>query len=347
MLLGRLEEAVKRMFFCMSRRFFVRSLLWLFLVLSAEARGQADGRMHQYMFNQLDFNPAFAGSQGLANVYAFGRQQWVGFGSGAPQTVFFSFDIPFAYRELSQMTPGKKMQYSHGLGLHLLRDALGFAAVNGVELSYSGRFHLRSLGSLSLGIGFRALNDKFNAEWRAADNALEDPAIPLSTASNIALDLSFGLYFNTREMYFGVSGQNLLGANLRNAIVQRVGGKGRMDCARQYYIVAGYNASVASRWSAEPSVLYRTDLVQHVLGMTVRITYNNFLWMGVSYHVMESVGGLVGLNLFNGLRIGYSYDYPTTAIRHFTSGSHEVFLAYSFGLERERVPQQYKSIRFL
>lgn len=322
-------------------------LPFLFLFVPGLVMGQADGRMRQYMFNQLDFNPAYAGSQGVINVYALGRQQWVGFGKGAPQTLFVNFDIPFAYRSLARMTPGKKMQYSHGLGLHLVRDALGFAAVNAAEISYSGRFHLRALGSLSLGLGVRAINDKFDAQWHALDNAESDPSIPLPTASNIAFDLSFGLFFNTNAMYFGVSGQNLLGAHLRNKLSQRMGSKGRLDYARQYYLVAGYNVSLASRWHLEPSVLLRSDLVQHIVSTTVRATYNNLLWFGVSYSVMESVGALVGVYLLNGLRIGYSYDYPTTAIRHFTSGSHEVVLGYSFGLERERLPQQYKSIRFL
>lgn len=317
------------------------------LVLPGLAYSQAEGRMHQYMFNQLDFNPAYAGSQGLLNVYALGRQQWVGFGPGAPQTVFFSFDMPFKYRQLSQMTPGKKMQYSHGLGLHFVRDAYGYAVVTGLELSYGARFHLRGLGSLSLGLGVRGLNDKFDAQWRAVDNAESDAAIPLPKGSSIAIDLSFGLYFNTRDMYFGLSGLNLLGSEIRDKLSGAIRTHGRMGYARQYYAVAGYDLTLNNRWHLEPSVLLRSDLVQYLLGMAVRAEYNNLFWFGVSYHVLESVGGLVGINLFNGLRIGYCYDYPTTAIRHFTSGSHEVVLGYSFGLERERLPQRYKSIRFL
>ena len=308
---------------------------------------QSDGRMRQYMYNQLDFNPGYAGSQGMIGVYAFARQQWIGYGKGAPQLFFVNFDVPFAYRKLSQMSPGKKMQYSHGLGIHLMRDAIGFGSTNGVELSYSGRFHLRALGSLALGLGIRALNDRFDATWKSVDPVDNDPAIPKAKANGVALDVSFGLYYTGRSMYFGVSGQNLLGGDLRRMISSSVTKIGRLNYARQYYMVGGYDLSVSSRWNLEPSFLARTDLEQYTLSVTLNARYNNLFWFGASYHVSESVGALAGILLFETLRIGYSYDYPVGAIRQFTSGSHEIFVGYSFGLEKQTQPRQYKSIRYL
>ena len=308
---------------------------------------QSDGRMRQYMFNQLDFNPAYAGSQGLINVYALARQQWVGYGKGAPQTFFVNFDVPFSYRKLSQMSPGKKMQYSHGLGLHLMRDALGFGATNGIELAYSGRFHLRALGSLALGVGVRALNDQFDAQWLAVDPVDNDPAIPKAKANGVAFDVSFGLYYTARSMYFGVSGQNLLGADLRNQLSSSVAKVGRLNYARQYYMVGGYDLNISSRWNLEPSFLARTDLQQYLLSLTLTAQYNNLFWFGVSYHVTESAGALAGVKLFDTFRIGYCYDYPTGAIGQFTTGSHEIVVGYSFGLAKQTHPQQYKSIRYL
>lgn len=319
----------------------------LFFSLSQLGFAQSDGRMRQYMFNQLDFNPGYAGSQGMVNVYALARQQWVGYGKGAPQTFFVNFDIPFSYRKISQMSPGKKMQYSHGLGLHLMRDAIGFGSTNGVELSYSGRFHLRALGSLALGLGIRALNDQFDAQWQTVDPADNDPAIPKAKANGVAFDVSFGLYYTARSMYFGVSGQNLLGADLRKSLSSNVSKVGRVNYARQYYMVGGYDLNVSSRWNLEPSFLARTDLQQYLLSLTLNAQYNNLFWFGVSYHVMESVGALAGIKLFDTFRIGYSYDYPTGAISQFTTGSHEIVVGYSFGLAKQTHPQQYKSIRYL
>ena len=321
---------------------FAAGGLWL------QARGQNDGRMHQYMFSQQDFNPSFAGSQGLIDVYTLFRQQWVGYGKGAPQLLFLNFDVPFNYKTAETMTPGKKMEYSHGVGLHFERDAIGFSTQYGVELAYSGRFHLRGLGALAIGVGFRAINDRFKAEWNATDSPESDPAIPRAEQSSVTFDLSAGLYYNTPNLYFGISAQNLLGEKVRGKLDPNGRKKGSgLGYAREYYVVSGYNVDLPRRWSVQPSVLYRTDLVQHQLGATFTAMYNQMVWFGVSYYVVESVGVLVGVNLLNGLRIGYLYDWPTSLLGRNTSGSHEVLLGYSFNMHRERDPKRYRSIRFL
>lgn len=312
------------------------------------AQGQNDGRMRQYMFSQQDFNPAFAGSQGLIDVYTMFRQQWLGFGKGAPQLLFLNFDVPFNYKTAETMTPGRKMEYSHGLGLHVERDAIGFVSQYSVELGYSGRFHLRGLGSFAVGVGFRAINDRFKAEWNAADSPDSDPAIPRSEQSTVTFDLSAGIYYNTPNLYFGLSAQNLLGAEVRGKLNPSGKSKGSgLGYAREYYVVSGYRLDLPRRWSMEPSVFYRTDLEQHQLGLTLTTMYHRMVWFGVSYYLMESVGAQAGVNLLDGLRIGYSYDWPTSLLGRATSGSHEVLLGYSFSMHRERVPKRYRSIRFL
>ncbi len=334
------------------RLMYVRVLAVLLVLLAHPvlldvARGQADGRVHQYMFNQLDFNPGFAGSAGFINLYANARKDWVGFGEGAPLMVQFSFDMPFGYRPLNRMVPGRKVMVSHAAGVHFVRDQLGLMATNGLELSYALRLHLRALGHLSFGLGFRGLNDKFDAKWRTPDGATADTSIPAGNSSSISMDLSAGVYFNTKAAYFGLSAGNLLGPDVRNSLSKAMGQKERMDYARQYYVVGGYNLALRPEWSVEPGAMIRSDLTEYAYSFTTRVTYDNLIWLGVNYYISTSIGAYAGVRLFNGLRLGYSYDYPLTVLRHFTSGSHEVFVSYTFSLRREKVPEQYKSIRFL
>jgi hypothetical protein len=54
----------------------------------------------------------------------------------------------------------------------------------------------------------------------------------------------------------------------------------------------------------------------------------------------------MGMELVNGLQIGYSFDLVTSAIRAGGFSSHEIFVRYSIDLEKNR-NQKYKSIRFL
>jgi len=53
------------------------------------------------------------------------------------------------------------------------------------------------------------------------------------------------------------------------------------------------------------------------------------------------------MELFNGVRVGYAYDFATSDIRKNSNGSHEFMLSYCFSLSIERSSQRYKSVRFL
>jgi hypothetical protein len=57
--------------------------------------------------------------------------------------------------------------------------------------------------------------------------------------------------------------------------------------------------------------------------------------------------GMAGLEILNGVKIGYSYDFETTDLVGFQKGSHEIMVSYAFKVGVEKASQKYKSIRFL
>ena len=67
---------------------------------------------------------------------------------------------------------------------------------------------------------------------------------------------------------------------------------------------------------------------------------------GLSYRTKDAVALLMGAELMNGLRVGYSFDLVTSAIGRYGYGSHEVFISYSVDIEKNR-SRKYKSVRFL
>jgi hypothetical protein len=56
---------------------------------------------------------------------------------------------------------------------------------------------------------------------------------------------------------------------------------------------------------------------------------------------------MLGLEIYEGLKVGFSYDVQTTAVVNQSQGSYEILLNYSFKIDTEKEPQKYKSIRFL
>jgi len=56
---------------------------------------------------------------------------------------------------------------------------------------------------------------------------------------------------------------------------------------------------------------------------------------------------MAGVEILNGVKIGYSYDFETTDLAGNQKGSHEILVSYAFKVGVEKASQKYKSIRFL
>ena len=81
--------------------------------------------------------------------------------------------------------------------------------------------------------------------------------------------------------------------------------------------------------------------------MVPRITSYNVCYTKLLRRVAGAVVLMAGLEVFEGLKIGYSYDVQTTSLIRYTQGTHEIVANYCFKIGVEKAPQKYKSIRFL
>ena len=82
------------------------------------------------------------------------------------------------------------------------------------------------------------------------------------------------------------------------------------------------------------------------MDVNTNIIYDDRFWGGLSFRMNDAVALLLGLEMFNGLNLGYSFDLVTSSIGYYGFASHEFFISYSIDLERDR-NKKYKSIRFL
>jgi outer membrane protein OmpA-like peptidoglycan-associated protein len=68
-----------------------------------------------------------------------------------------------------------------------------------------------------------------------------------------------------------------------------------------------------------------------------KVTYNDFIFGGLSYRGKDAIIGLIGL-YYKQFMLAYSYDFTTSGIRNYSSGSHEVLLAYQFN-KKSKTPE--------
>jgi hypothetical protein len=68
---------------------------------------------------------------------------------------------------------------------------------------------------------------------------------------------------------------------------------------------------------------------------------------GLSYRLQEGFVVLAGINLKNGLNIGYAFDLTTSRMKYGTYGSQEVYVSYKFDIDMNKQRSKHKSVRFL
>jgi type IX secretion system PorP/SprF family membrane protein len=310
------------------------SIAFLFFVVVIQpVLSQQDPLSSHYMFNTLTYNPGYAGTSGMICATAISRQQWVGF-EGAPSTIVFNVNAPVS-----------PFRIRSGVGLLVESDDIGFDRDINITGTYS---YLMNIGMGDLGIGVSAgmLNKTISPEWNipSGENyvpASGDPLIPESKESYVALDISLGAYYRTDKFYLGASVTHLNQPEIKFT-------KGTPYISRHYYVTAGYIIQMPNP-SLEllPSIFAFSDAKTVQANATALVRYNKKVWGGVSFRAGDAIIGMLGFELFNGIRIGYAYDFTMSDIRKSNTGTHEFMVNYCFDISLGRSPMKYKSIRFL
>ena len=308
-------------------------LLWILLnICTFAASAQQDPQISQHMFNQLMTNPGFAGNSGEINMMLLNRQQWVGF-PGAPVTTVFQTDAAL-----------KLIGDADGLGFTVVKDAIGYEKNVSFGLDYSYRFKLGQ-GMLGCGFSVGLMNKNLSPGWSETlggdlvDNS--DPALPKQVVNGVLTDIGAGFYYKQKKYYLALSVTHL---NQPSFAFEETG---HYSLKRHYYLTGGYNLEMNDdRFMLQPSFFAKTDGTTSQLDLDLMLQYNKRFWGGIGYRNSDAVMIFMGVEMQNGLRIGYSYDLNTSVLSRYNSGSHELFISYAVLLNKNR-GQKAKSVRFL
>lgn len=293
--------------------------------LSISAKAQQDPQFSQNMFNKLYVNPAFAGSSEAICFHALYRAQWVNF-DGAPKTFVFGADAPI-------------FNNKGGVGLSILSDDIGFENTLMGKLAGAYRFQIGS-GKLGIGVDVDFLQHSLDGDFIAPDgNASNDPAIPTKSVNGTAFDLGGGLYYNSDKLYIGVSSTHLLEAKVDLD-------KFKKEFKRHIYGMIGYSFDLSPSLAFKPSIFVKNVTDNTTLDFNLNLHINNRFWIGGSYRNEDAIVAMLGLNITDKLRLGYSYDITTSDIKGYSDGTHEIMLGYCFTTKKKMTPVM-RNVRFL
>lgn len=313
------------------------------LVSVTHARGQSDAQLTQYYEVPAYYNAGAIGTTDLLRIRGGMRMQWVGI-DNAPRSFVATADMPL-----------KLLGKRFAIGLVTQQGSMGlYKSMNlGARIGYHQPLFK---GRLSIGLGIGFIDENF----KGSDIILpdeddyhqgSDDAIPMTDLRGNALDLSAGLFYTHKWFWVGVSANHLNSPSITfNAETGEGGSENNYEfnVGRIAYFMAGSNIPIKNTLlEVMPSVMVKSDFNFTTAELTARLRYNKFLTAGLAYRYKDALAVILAAEI-KGFYIGYSYDYPTTAIAKASSGSHEVIAGYSLKLDlSDKNKNKHKSIRIM
>lgn len=299
---------------------YITSLL---LLVFGFLNAQQEPQYTQYMYNMSIVNPGYMMDElGLVEVGSLYRTQWVGI-DGAPKTANVFANIPL----------NDKIE----LSINYLNDYIG-DPVNMSENQFNvdAAYRILLKNGLNMSFGLKAGFDHLNFS-ALGSNVGNDPLF--QNSKKTVLNIGAGVFAFKEQYYIGFSAPNLIPTeiNSNDGIVYK-------DDAH-LFLIGGYVFTLNNSLKLKPSTV-----VKYVSGapLSFDVSANALLHdrfeLGLSYRYQDAIAGLIGIYVTRDLRLGYAYDYNTSGLKNYNSGSHEFILIYRFDVLG--IGRKYISPRF-
>ncbi len=263
--------------------------------------------LHQYLYN-----PAYAGSSKGMQFNLGYRNQWAGF-EGAPVTYMASGYGTF------------KKHPNMAAGGLIINDKSGLLSRTSFYGTYSYHVKINKKVNLGFGVGVGAV--QYNVKiYNAKTYDKDDEFLKNNILNANAFDANAGLYLYSKNFFLGLSSQQLTKGKIywQNTI-------GRLT--PHLYGFMGYNFVLDKKkkeWVLQPSMLIRyNNPAPYQLEFNLKGIYKEMFWVGGGYRIGASASAMFGATISKQFTVGYSYDYATTALQKYSSGSHEIILTYT------------------
>lgn len=322
-------------------RHIIAALSVMFALLTpCVAMAQVDAQFTQYFEVPNYYNPASIGNNDYLRIRGGTRLQWIGIPK-APKTFLITGDMPLKVM-------GKRV----GLGLVMQQESMGLYSNMSAGLQAGYKLKLWK-GELTVGVQLGLIDESFKGSEVVLPDDDDyhqgsDDAIPTTDIRGTAFDVAAGVFYTHRWFWAGVSATHLTSPTITMSTEGSEAKNYEFKAGRVLYFMAGSNIPIKNTlFEIQPSMLVKTDFTFTQAELTGRVRYNKFLSAGIGYRLNDAVSAMLSAE-FKGFFLGYSYDYPLSAISKASSGSHEIFAGYSLKLDfSEKNKNKHKSIRIM
>ena len=302
----------------MKNNLFHRYIFGL-LLMAATGTGfaQQDSQFTQYMYNPVNFNPAYAGSREVLSIFGMHRTQWVGL-DGAPVTNTVSVHTPIANSDV-------------GIGVSFVNDRIGPSDENTISADIS--YTVPTSDYYKLAFGLKATANLLNVDFTKLTQMPGDPELQYNIDNRFSPNIGAGVFWYSDNSYVGLSVPNFLETKHFDGTNNSVARE-----KMHYHLIGGYVFDLNPSLKFKPSFLVKA--VEHAplqVDISANFLFNEKLTLGVAYRWSAALSAMVGFQITEGLLAGYSYDAETTKLANYNSGSHEIFLRFELFKDYDKI----------
>lgn len=267
----------------------------------------------QYMLNEMAINPAVSGKDDYADVRSNNRYQWVGV-TDAPRTYMLTLHGPIKAKNM-------------GIGMNLYTDIVGPTRRTGLNFSYAYHMKVKDDMFFSMGLSAGVL------QWGIDGSKLilrddGDQNLLSTYQTTYVPDFGAGLYFHKKDrFYFGLSLPQIYQAPIK--LYEGAGKNSKI--VNHFNLNGAYKFDLGDDFKIEPSFLVKYEIpTPPKIDVGMRVIYQEQIWLGGAYRHNDAFTALIGYFYKNYLMIGYSFDFTTTNIKKYSTGTHEIMLGIRF-----------------
>ena len=285
-----------------------KAFILVLTMFSVGVYGQQESQYTQYMYNTMMFNPAYTGSREVGSFFGMFRTQWVGI-KGAPTNGSISYHQPM------------ESLRNVGLGGSIFRESIG--PQNQTDLTIDFSYNLNFENS-KLAFGINGSGSLFQINYDELTK--QDQADPNLSGSESVFSptIGAGIYWYTDKYYLGFSVPNMLETTHYNKSSVSV-----LKNTQHMYLIGGYVFNLSENTKFKPAVLSKIAFGAPLqLDLSANFMFNEKFVLGAAYRWSAAVSVMAGFQISERWFAGYAYDFETTELSKYNSGSHEIFLRY-------------------
>ena len=198
-----------------------------------------------------------------------------------------------------------------GLGFSVFNESSGPLNHTGILLAYS--YHIR-LDEKRISFGLSVLAAQHYINNHEFKPVTQDDPVLYTRNSSFIPDFNLGVLYYTQRWYMGLSANRIVNINKT---------MDHLNTLPDLFVFGSYKYNLNTRVTIEPSLfIHMNGDKTNSIDINCHLRYHDNNWLLISWRLNREVIAGFGLNILDGLQIGYNYGINSTGLSGFLKGSH-------------------------